>query len=119
VSRSTGSGDTASYAFKALIRGPTSTEEGRDFIDSFPSKPKLLGVKKHNEVITLNFDSSFGRGVSFQTLRYQLRQLYEQAKHTQGAKGISIHIHGKHQKTLSGDGITIPKIINDSFFNAG
>lgn len=99
-------------AITAVIAGPTAAEEGRNFIDSFPTKPQLLTVKKDGDTLILNFDNKFGLGVSHSTLKYQIQQLYYTAREFSGIKAISVQIAGKYQRHIGGDGLAIPKRID-------
>ena len=103
---------------KQLVAGPTSREQENDFIDSFVSKPKVLSATVEDQCAILNFNEKFGAGVSFQTLKFQLRQLYKNVESWYKVDCMKIRIKGKSVSTLGSDGLMIPSVITASWIAA-
>lgn len=116
LTRRVSSEDQMGSALQEVINGPTSAEEQKDFIDSFPAKPMILNVEKIRETLVLDLDDQFGVGVSFQSLRFQLQQLWKTASQFSGVKSLKIRINGREVKHLGGDGTPLPSLINDETF---
>ncbi len=92
-----------------VIRGPTAAETDRDYIDSFIRKPRILGASMHDGCAVIDFDSGFGAGVSHQTLKFQIRQLFRNVEAWTKAKCLELTVRGKYQPHLGTDGIYFPK----------
>lgn len=100
---------TLTARLNAVIRGPNSRETNRDFIDSFVRKPKILHAAVKGLCTHINFDSNFGAGVSHQTLKYQIRQLYQNSELWTRKSCLEITVRGKYQSHLGSDGIYFPQ----------
>ncbi|MCS6984988.1 MAG: GerMN domain-containing protein [Leptospiraceae bacterium] len=105
--------DSPHEALEAVIRGPTPAEEARQFIDSFPHKPKIQSVQVKGDTLIIDFDESFGMGVSHSTLKYQLQQLFHTAREIAGIKAISLRIGGQRKPHIGGDGLVLPERIDE------
>ena len=108
----TGSESIEEAAFRHLFAGPTGDERLKNFLDSFPDKPKISSVKKNGARMVINFKTQFGKGLSHQMVRSQLRQLFETAKQFEGVSQLSLSLNHKPLQTLGGDGLVIPEIID-------
>lgn len=108
-------GNLASY-LNEVIRGPSEAELELDFVDSFIHKPKILRVKTEGSCVIIDFDRKFGAGVSHQTLRYQLRQIFKNIQQVKQVDCMQILISGKHQEHLGTDGIYVPERIDGAWF---
>jgi len=97
---------------RQLIKGPSIGEQERDFIDSFIRKPRVLGAGKSGECTFVNFDRNFGAGVSYQTLRYQIQQLFRNVELWSGASCLELRIDGKYNAHLGSDGLHLPRKID-------
>lgn len=98
-----------------LIKGPSAREQDKDFIDSFVRKPRVLGAQMEGSCAVVNFDRNFGAGVSYQTLRFQIRQIYRNIELWQHAKCLELRIGGKYTPYLGTDGLFFPKRIDASW----
>lgn len=107
----TGKGDLKSMVSK-LIKGPTLGEQDKDYIDSFIRKPKILGAGVEGRCAFVNFDKSFGAGASYQTLRFQVQQVFRNMELWTGAKCLELRVGGQHSTHLGGDGLYLPKRID-------
>lgn len=96
-----------------MIKGPTVAETERDFIDSFVRKPRVLSVSTDGNCAVVDFDSNFGAGVSYQTLRFQIEQIYRNLKAWQGKKCLELRVRGQYTPHLGSDGIFIPRRIDE------
>lgn len=112
VKREISGGDARLLALQASIKGPTAAEEMRDFIDSFPAKPKIISLQEKSDTLVINFSDNFGTGVSHSTLKFQIQQLLHTAMQFEGVQAISIRINGKASRHLGGDGIAVPDRID-------
>ncbi len=117
VRREISGGDVRLLALQASIKGPTAAEEMRDFIDSFPAKPKIISLQQKDDTLIINFSDNFGVGVSHSTLKFQIQQLLHTAKQFEGINAISIRINGKASRHLGGDGIAVPDRIDLASLN--
>lgn len=102
--------DVVGSALQEVINGPTSNEERKNIIDSFPAKPMILGIQKNQKTLVLNLDDQFGVGISFQSLKLQLKQLWKTASQF-GIEALKIRINGQDVKHLGGDGAPLPSVI--------
>ena len=101
--------------FRDLIAGPDEHQEkDRGLIESFPMKPKVLNASVENDTVVLNLNHDFGMGVSFETLKLQINQLWLTARQFPGTKSLKILINGKENQTIGSDGYNIPRVINES-----
>ena len=101
--------------FRDVIAGPGKyKEKHNDLIESFPVKPRVLNASLEADTVVLNFDQNFGMGVSFETLKLQINQLWLTARQFPGAKSLKILINGKENQTIGSDGYNIPRVINES-----
>ena len=108
----TGSESIEEAAFRHLFAGPTGGERLKNFLDSFPDKPKISSVKKNGARMVINFKTQFGKGLSHQMVRSQLRQIFETAKQFEGISQMSLSLNHKPLQTLGGDGLVIPQVID-------
>lgn len=92
-----------------VIRGPSAAETEKDYIDSFIRKPRILGASVHDGCAVIDFDTHFGAGVSYQTLKFQIRQLFRNAQAWTGAPCLELTVRGKYQPHLGTDGIYFPR----------
>ncbi|AFM13622.1 hypothetical protein Turpa_2983 [Turneriella parva DSM 21527] len=95
-----------------LIRGPSGAEQDKDFIDSFIRKPRVLGASVKGRCTAVDFDTNFGSGVSYQTLRLQIQQLYKNTSAWQGTECLEITLRGKYSPHLGTDGLFFPRRID-------
>jgi len=95
-----------------LIRGPSGAEQDKDFIDSFIRKPRVLGAIVKGRCTAVDFDANFGSGVSYQTLRLQIQQLYKNTQAWQGTDCLEITLRGKYSPHLGTDGLYFPRRID-------
>jgi hypothetical protein len=95
-----------------VIRGPSAAEADKDYIDSFIRKPHILGASMHNGCAVVDFDSNFGAGVSHQTLKFQIRQLFRNVQAWTKASCLELTVRGKYQPHLGTDGIYFPRRID-------
>lgn len=96
-----------------LIKGPTAAETERDFIDSFIRKPRVLSVARVGSCSVVDFDGNFGAGVSYQTLRFQIEQVFQNLKRWQGTKCLELKIRGQYSPHLGSDGLFFPRRIDE------
>lgn len=96
-----------------LIKGPSSAETDRDFIDSFVRKPRVLSVSRSGQCSLVDFDANFGAGVSYQTLRFQIEQIYRNLKQWTGSKCLELKVRGQYSPHLGSDGIFFPRRIDE------
>lgn len=112
--------DTEDLTLKAriaeLIKGPSAVEQDKDYIDSFIRKPRILGAQMEGRCAVVNFDKNFGAGVSYQTLRFQIRQIYRNVELWQHANCLELRIGGKYTPYLGTDGMFFPKRIDQAWF---
>ena len=114
VKRSIGEGKSdARQMLGVLIKGPTPAETERDFIDSFVRKPRVLSVARAGSCAVVDFDANFGAGVSYQTLRFQIEQIYRNLKQWTGSKCLELKVRGQYTPHLGSDGIFFPKRIDE------
>lgn len=114
VKRSLGEGKgDARQMLGVLIKGPTPAETERDFIDSFVRKPRVLSVARAGSCAVVDFDANFGAGVSYQTLRFQIEQIYRNLKQWTGSKCLELKVRGQYTPHLGSDGIFFPKRIDE------
>jgi len=99
-----------------LIKGPENRPENKNFADTFIIKPALINVSRNDKTIVLNFNDSFGHGVSFEMLQMQISQLLQTAKQFPSVESIKILINNKNVVSLGGDGLNVPEIINNETF---
>lgn len=95
-----------------LIKGPTMREQDKDYIDSFIRKPRILGAGVEGRCGYVNFDSSFGAGVSYQTLRFQIQQLFRNMESWRGVHCLELRVRGQYSPHLGSDGLYFPKRID-------
>lgn len=95
-----------------LIKGPTIGEQDKDYIDSFIRKPRILGAGVEDSCGFVNFDSSFGAGVSYQTLRFQIQQIFRNMEAWKGVHCLELRVRGRHSSHLGSDGLYLPKRID-------
>lgn len=95
-----------------VIRGPTAAEADKDFIDSFIRKPRILGASMHDGCAVVDFDNNFGAGVSHQTLKFQIRQIFRNVQAWTKAPCLELTVRGKYQPHLGSDGIYFPRRID-------
>lgn len=100
------------HRLNLIIRGPSAAEAEKDYIDSFIRKPRILGASVHDGCAVVDFDSNFGAGVSYQTLRFQIRQIYRNTEAWTRQKCLEITVRGKYQQHLGTDGIYFPRRID-------
>ena len=105
--------DSLKKTLEILIGGPSKSEKKQSFIDSFVKKPKILNVTRKEKTLVINFKDSFGEGVGFQVIRYQLKQLLKTAKQFPGIDSIQLQINGKFTNFLGSEGLALPKIISE------
>ena len=82
------------------------------YLNSFPLVPRVISVTIDESTLIIDFNSKFGKGVSLQLLRFQLKQLVKTAVQFSQVKNIHLKINGRSIKYLGGDGIILPKKIN-------
>ena len=103
-------------AIHALLQGPTAQERlNQDLLDSFPIKPHLLSVVYKNNTLIINVDKSFYDQMSYQMILYQLKQLLKTAKQFEGVTNIQIAINGNIIREIEGEGVSLPRYIDDNF----
>lgn len=113
VRRRLGSADAGLAERLALvIRGPLAAEADRDYIDSFIRKPRILGAAVLDGCAVVDFDKSFGAGVSHQTLKFQIRQIFRNVQVWTKVSCLELTVRGKYQPHLGTDGIYIPRRID-------
>ena len=95
-----------------LIKGPTMREQDKDYIDSFIRKPRILGAGVEGRCGYVNFDASFGAGVSYQTLRFQIQQLFRNMEAWRGVHCLELRVRGQYSPHLGSDGLYFPKRID-------
>ncbi|HRP69741.1 MAG TPA: hypothetical protein PLY93_09450 [Turneriella sp.] len=95
-----------------LIKGPTLNEQDRDYIDSFIRKPRVLSAGVHRECVYIDFDKNFGSGVSYQTMRFQIQQLFTNATVWTKTSCLELRVQGKYTPHLGSDGLFFPKRID-------
>lgn len=95
-----------------LIKGPTLREQDKDYIDSFIRKPRILGAGIEGRCAWVNFDTSFGAGVSYQTLRFQIQQLFRNLEAWKGVHCMELRVRGQYNPHLGSDGLYFPKRID-------
>jgi len=100
-----------SIIIKKIISGHSI--KNNNIIDSFPIKPRLLSASIKNNVAELNFNDDFGKGVSFQTLKYQIKQILKTASGIQDINSIRILINNKRVNHIGGDGLILPSLITN------
>ncbi len=98
-----------------LIKGPTMREQDKDYIDSFIRKPRILGAGVEGRCAFVNFDSTFGAGVSYQTLRFQIQQLYRNMEAWKGVHCLELKVRGQYSPHLGSDGLYFPKRIDSAW----
>ncbi|MFO1479726.1 MAG: hypothetical protein U1F40_05960 [Turneriella sp.] len=92
-----------------VIRGPSAAEADKDYIDSFIRKPRILGASMHDGCAVVDFDTNFGAGVSHQTLKFQIRQLFRNVQAWTKLPCLELTVRGKYQPHLGTDGIYFPR----------
>lgn len=97
---------------RLVIRGPSSAEVEKDYIDSFIRKPRILSASLRDGCALVDFDSNFGAGVSHQTLKFQIRQLFRNIQAWTGDSCLELTIRGKYQSHLGSDGMYFPRRID-------
>lgn len=95
-----------------LIKGPSIAEQDKDFIDSFVRKPRILGARMDGTCAVINFDQNFGAGVSYQTLRFQVQQIFRNIALWENATCLELKVGGKYSPHLGSDGLFFPKRID-------
>ncbi len=95
-----------------LIKGPSSAEQEKDYIDSFIRKPRILAASVQGKCGVINFDANFGSGVSYPTLRFQIQQLYRNLALWKGVECLEIKVQGKYSPHLGTDGLYFPRRID-------
>jgi spore germination protein GerM len=98
-----------------LIRGPSLKEQDAEFIDSFIRKPRVIGARVAGSCAQVNLDSSFGAGVSYQTLRYQILQIFRNVEAWQGVSCLELQVQGRYMSHLGSDGLFMPRRIDASW----
>jgi hypothetical protein len=63
----------------------------------------------------VNFDKNFGAGVSYQTLKFQIRQIYRNVELWHHATCLELKIGGKYTPYLGTDGLFFPKRIDSAW----
>lgn len=111
LSRPSAAGDLKGR-LNELIRGPSGAEQDKDFIDSFIRKPRVLSASVQGKCTVVDFDVNFGSGVSYQTLRLQIQQLYRNTQMWQGTECLEIKLRGKYSPHLGTDGLYFPRRID-------
>ena len=94
-------------------------DEVKDILESFPIKYKLLSVSYDTEnplKIVLNFDKNFGENVSYDILKYQLKQFFYIVKQFPRVQSLQVKKDGKAVRYFGGDGIFIPRTITKDYF---
>lgn len=107
-----GSEADLAHRLNLVIRGPTQAESEKDYIDSFIRKPRILGASLHDGCAVVDFDQNFGAGVSYQTLKFQIRQIFRNTQAWTSSKCLEITVRGKYQPHLGTDGIYFPRRID-------
>ena len=105
---------TLKQVFTGLIQGPSFTLQRSDLIDSFPTKPVVLDVEIKKDILVLDLNENFGMGVSFETLKLQINQIWLTARQFSGIRSLKILINGQAKQALGSDGFNIPELINES-----
>jgi len=107
-------GDALDYRARLslLIKGPTLNEQDKDYIDSFIRKPRVLGAGVTGTCAYVNFDTSFGSGVSYQTMRFQVQQIFKNMTLWSKKACLELRVQGKYTPHLGSDGIFFPKKID-------
>ena len=100
-------------AIGSLIKGPTTQEKAMNYLDSFPTKPRLLSVRQNGDVLVINLDSSFAKNLNYQMVRHQLKQLLKTAKQFDDILSIELQINSKRIKTIGMDQLALPKKISE------
>jgi spore germination protein GerM len=97
---------------ESLIKGPTPPEIDRDFIDSFIRKPRVRSVAISGRCAVVDFDKNFGAGVSYQTMRFQVQQIFQNLHLWKRISCLEIKINGRHNPHMGSDGLYFPKRID-------
>ncbi len=95
---------------KHIIEGPNISEKIDGYVDTFPNKPRLLNVSIKKDIAYLNFDENFIRGISFQILKIQLKQLLLTSVQFSHINAIKIQMY--NEDVIEVDGIEIPERID-------
>ena len=101
-------------AINSLIKGPTNQEKTMNYLDSFPTKPRLLAVRQNGSILVIDLDSGFAKDLSHQMVRHQLKQLLKTAKQFDDILGIELQINSRRIKTIGLDQLALPEKINEN-----
>ncbi|MCX7633880.1 MAG: hypothetical protein N2Z22_11170 [Turneriella sp.] len=102
-----------------VIRGPTQKELDTDYIDSFIRKPRVLRVEQKAGCMVVDMDENFGAGVSHQTLRFQIRQIFSNLQLWANCECLRLTVHGRYRRHLGSDGLYIPPAIDHRWLQDG
>lgn len=100
------------HRLRIVIRGPSAAEVEKDYIDSFIRKPRILSASFSDGCAAVDFDANFGAGVSHQTLKFQIRQVFRNLQAWTGAGCLQLTVRGKYQPHLGSDGMYVPRRID-------
>lgn len=104
--------DNLVHLLGLVIRGPTAGEIDKDYIDSFVRKPRILGASVQDGCAVVDFDSNFGAGVSHQTLKFQIRQIFRNLQAWTKTPCLQLTVRGQYHPHLGTDGIYVPRRID-------
>lgn len=111
VDRNAGKGiSTEGSAVKELLKGPSFKERADGFFTEIPPGTKLIGMKRSQEVISLNFSKElekYGGGTS--RVKGLLAQIIYTLTDIKDINKVRILIEGKEEIALGGEGYIIDK----------
>lgn len=100
-----------------LIKGPSGREMDGDYIDSFIRKPRILGAGIQGKCAFVDFDVNFGAGVSYQTLRFQIQQIFRNIELWKGVHCLELKVRGRYSPHLGSDGLYFPRRIDSQWLS--
>ena len=90
-----------------LIKGPSSSEEGKGYITAVPPNLRLRSVTINGKIAEIDFNNAIEEGATGDILLKRIQQIVYTATQFDDVDSIVIKINGQRRKTIGGDGFSI------------
>ena len=104
------------FVVEALLVGPTAEEAKKGISSAVPKTAKLLGVRKENEVVLLDFSQDIEKGGGTGLMEAMLAQIVFTATQFPDIAKVRILVENRRVQYLGGEGLLVEDPLSRSDF---
>jgi spore germination protein GerM len=95
------------FAVGELLKGPSETEKKKGFFTEIPAGTELLGVSRHEAVITVDMSHKFASGGGSNSMTQRVEELKRTVYALDKKHQLRVSIEGKPLDVMGGEGLEV------------